>query len=61
MRPSQGLFANGSTPLFVDFDTLFTTQLAQLVDLAAHLRGPGDFGARQFARAGGLMSYGNEF
>jgi putative ABC transport system substrate-binding protein len=44
--------------VFVDFDTLFTTQLAQLVDLASHYAVPAIYGARQFAEAGGLMSYG---
>ena len=45
--------------LFVDFDTLFTTQYRQLVDLAASQAVPAIYAARQFAQAGGLMSYGS--
>ena len=45
--------------LFVDFDTLFTTQYRQLIDLAASHAVPAIYAARQFAQAGGLMSYGS--
>jgi putative ABC transport system substrate-binding protein len=44
--------------LFVDIDPFFTSRRVQLVHLASHHRGPSTYPGRQFAEAGGLMSYG---
>jgi putative tryptophan/tyrosine transport system substrate-binding protein len=44
--------------LFVSADPLFTTRRAQLVGLAAQYSIPANYSFRDFAAAGGLMSYG---
>ena len=45
--------------LFIDFDTLFTTQSHQLIDLCVRHAVPAIYAARQFTEAGGLISYGS--
>jgi putative tryptophan/tyrosine transport system substrate-binding protein len=47
--------------LFVEGDTSFTAQRAQIVALAARYRVPASYSRREFIEAGGLMSYGTNF
>jgi putative tryptophan/tyrosine transport system substrate-binding protein len=47
-----------SVPVVVSADTMFTDQRAQLVVLAARYTVPAIYWTREFAAAGGLMSYG---
>jgi putative ABC transport system substrate-binding protein len=44
--------------LFVGGDPFFTIRRVQLANLAAHRSIPTTFGSREYAEAGGLMSYG---
>src|SRR5262249_55018936 len=44
--------------LFVGGDTFFTSRRVQLANLAAHRSIPTTFASREYAEAGGLMSYG---
>jgi putative ABC transport system substrate-binding protein len=44
--------------LFVESDTFFTSHRARIAGLAARHAVPAIYGVRQFAEAGGLMSYG---
>ena len=53
------LVREASDALFVDIDPFFTTRRIQLVHLASHHRVPATYPSRQFAEAGGLMSYGS--
>jgi putative ABC transport system substrate-binding protein len=48
----------GVDGLFVVDDPLFTTHLARLTQIAARKRIPAIYGGRNYAEAGGLMSYG---
>jgi len=45
--------------LIVQSSAEFFTRRTQIVDLAAQMRLPGIFETREFAEAGGLMTYGN--
>jgi putative tryptophan/tyrosine transport system substrate-binding protein len=47
-----------SVPLVVSADTMFTNQRVRLVVLAARHAIPAIYAYREFAAAGGLMSYG---
>jgi putative tryptophan/tyrosine transport system substrate-binding protein len=47
-----------SVPLLVSADAMFTNQRVQLVGLAARHVSPAIYAYREFAAAGGLMSYG---
>jgi len=40
-------------------DAVFNTQVSQIADLAAKNRLPSIYAIREYAEAGGLMSYGN--
>jgi putative ABC transport system substrate-binding protein len=46
--------------LVVSVDTFLNNQRAQIVSLAARHAVPAIYGVREFAAAGGLMSYGND-
>ena len=46
--------------LFVAADQYFATQRAQIVTLAAHYAIPAFYSRREFAEAGGLVSYGTD-
>jgi putative ABC transport system substrate-binding protein len=50
----------GATGLITIEDPFLATLLRQIVDLAAKLRLPTVYGSRQFADAGGLISYGTD-
>src|SRR5262249_34729169 len=54
-------FAEEVDPLLVGPAVLFTARRAQLVTLAAYHRVPAIYPFREFAEAGGLMSYGSSF
>jgi ABC-type uncharacterized transport system substrate-binding protein len=43
---------------FVNPDPFFSSRRVQLVHLASHHRVPATYGTREFAEAGGLVSYG---
>jgi putative ABC transport system substrate-binding protein len=47
--------------IVIGVDTLFVNRRVQLVTLAAHHRLPAIYPLREFAEAGGLMSYGSNF
>jgi putative ABC transport system substrate-binding protein len=47
--------------LVIASDAFFTTRIAQLVDLTRRHAVPAIYTERQFATAGGLMSYGSDF
>jgi putative ABC transport system substrate-binding protein len=52
------LAANRADALYIDGDSLFTGLRAQLAALATQHAMPTIYAAREFAQAGGLMSYG---
>ena len=54
----EALGRNQADALFVGTGPFFTSQRAQLVQLATHLGVPASFGGREYAEDGGLMSYG---
>jgi putative ABC transport system substrate-binding protein len=47
--------------LFVSGDAFFNSRVVQLATLTARSRIPATFGVRDYAAAGGLMSYGTDF
>ena len=49
-----------ASALLVSVDPFLTKQRAQIVALAAHHAIPAMYGVREFAAAGGLMSYGTD-
>ena len=49
---------NGATGLLVGNDSFFTTRRGQITALAARYKMPAIYAQREFAEAGGLMSYG---
>ena len=57
-RPSQLLCASGPTPSSSAAIPLFTSRRVQLVHLATRHEVPATYSQRQYAEAGGLMSYG---
>ena len=54
----EALMQNRSAALLVDPDPLFTSRRAQLIALSIRHGIPAIFTSREFAEAGGLMSYG---
>jgi putative ABC transport system substrate-binding protein len=54
----RGLRRHPADVLVVQADSLFFTQRKRIVDFAAAQRLPAIYGAREFPRAGGLISYG---
>jgi putative tryptophan/tyrosine transport system substrate-binding protein len=60
MQPSPRLHVTRVDALFVPPDPLFISRRIQLVQLAARHLLPATFPVRDFAEAGGLMSYGTK-
>jgi putative ABC transport system substrate-binding protein len=58
MRPLQRSNREQPDALFVATDPFFRARRAQLALLAAHHRTPATYAFRDYAEAGGLMSYG---
>ena len=58
MRPSQRFVRERPDALFVGADPFFFTRRVQLANLAAHHAIPATYALRDYAEAGGLMSYG---
>ena len=58
MRPSQLLCASGPTPSSLAGDAFSRSRRVQLAHLAARHAVPATYALRDFAEAGGLMSYG---
>src|SRR5262245_12729956 len=53
--------ARGASGVLLTEDSLFVTHRTRLAELAARARLPTIHGVREFAEAGGLMSYGADF
>ena len=47
-------------PFVISIDPLLVNQRAQIITLAAHYAVPGIYAWREYAAAGGLMSYGSD-
>jgi putative tryptophan/tyrosine transport system substrate-binding protein len=54
----SAIVRDGADPLFVLADSFFASRRVQLVILAARLAVPATYAQRDYAEAGGLMSYG---
>ena len=59
--PAIRAFKDRADALFVQTDPLTNTHRAQINSLALDARLPTSFGAREYAQAGGLISYGPSF
>jgi putative ABC transport system substrate-binding protein len=55
------LVQQGAGALVVGAESFFSSRLAKLVELAARQKVPAIYSRREFAAAGGLMSYGTNF
>jgi ABC-type uncharacterized transport system substrate-binding protein len=61
LAPAVQAFKDRADALFVQTDPLTNTNRAEIISLALDARLPTSFGAREYAEAGGLMSYGPSF
>jgi putative tryptophan/tyrosine transport system substrate-binding protein len=61
LAPAMQAFKDRADALFVQTDPLTNTNRAEIISLALDARLPTSFGAREYAEAGGLMSYGPSF
>ena len=59
MRPSRRLVREQPDALFVGGDTFFNSRRVQLTHLASRHAIPATYASREYAEAGGLMSYGS--
>ena len=61
LAPAMQAFKDRADALFVQTDPLTNTNRAEIISFALDARLPTSFGAREYAEAGGLMSYGPSF